>query len=173
MITYDWESMRKLGASNIQSIGSNRLYGTLGVRYVALDAVVATDDDSKPPVIFAEAWSPLDPGNVLPQWLKDWIKEHPESIMPIPGAMVTRGGAIIGREALKLARKLGLRATTPGGQRVLQNLEMKVVDYIGKFRKASIREEFPTEFLNKTVREALTKGNSTVRKLLIHKDYEK
>ena len=38
VITYDWESMRKMGASNIQSIGSNRLYGTLGVKYVPLDA---------------------------------------------------------------------------------------------------------------------------------------
>ena len=48
VLTYDMESMRKLGASNIQNIGSSRVTGTLGVKYVPLDAVVATDDDAMP-----------------------------------------------------------------------------------------------------------------------------
>lgn len=43
---------------------------------------------------------------------------------------------------------------------------MKVFDFIGEFRQGSIRREFPSEFMNMTVEDALKSGNSKVRKLL-------
>jgi hypothetical protein len=43
---------------------------------------------------------------------------------------------------------------------------MQVGEFIGKFRKGSIREVFPSEYMEKTVDEALQEGGSQVRKLL-------
>ena len=76
VLTYDMESMRKLGASNIQNIGSSRVTGTLGVRYVALDAVVRTDDDAMPPVILTAGSEP-DAGSNEPDEEKEptWRQE--------------------------------------------------------------------------------------------------
>ena len=47
------------------------------------------------------------------------------------------------------------------------------MDYLAKFRKASVKEVFPKEFLDKTVGEALTEGSSIVRKLLVKGDFAK
>ena len=47
VLTYDMESMRKLGASNIQNIGSSRVTGTLGVRYVALSDTSDSGDEQQ------------------------------------------------------------------------------------------------------------------------------
>jgi hypothetical protein len=50
---------------------------------------------------------------------------------------------------------------------------MKVKDFIAKYRLGSVRAEFPSEYLDKTVEEALTGGGSTVRKLLTSGEYVK
>ncbi len=50
---------------------------------------------------------------------------------------------------------------------------MTVDDFVAKYLKASVRRRLGGEFLQRTVREALESGNSTVRKLLIRGDYRK
>jgi hypothetical protein len=51
-------------------------------------------------------------------------------------------------------------------QNLFTNRSMKVTDFIGRFRKGGIREVFPSEFMDKTIDEALRLAGSTVRKLL-------
>lgn len=67
-----------------------------------------------------------------------------------------------------LAKKLGLNIQSPTTRQVLNSLDDKVVDFISKFRKGSIRREFPTELLENgsTVEEALRHSSKT-RKLLL------
>ena len=48
-----------------------------------------------------------------------------------------------------------------------------VESFIAQFRKSSIKSEFPAEFLNMTVEEALKSGNTAVRKLLIDSRFVK
>ena len=55
---------------------------------------------------------------------------------------------------------------SPTTQQVLNNLDINVETFISKFRKSSIRRVMPGEYLNMTVEEALSKGSSTVSKLL-------
>jgi len=65
-----------------------------------------------------------------------------------------------------LARKLGLKLSSPVGRELFANRGKTVSDFISQFRKARILREFPGEFLNNSVDEALRSGNSRVRKLL-------
>jgi hypothetical protein len=50
---------------------------------------------------------------------------------------------------------------------------MKVTDFIGRYRNASVRTKLPTNVLEGTVEEALASGDSTARKLLTSGDYAK
>jgi RHS repeat-associated protein len=72
-----------------------------------------------------------------------------------------------------LAMKLKLNINSPTTRQLLNNLDKTVEAFIGQFRKASIRAELPGGYLNKTVEEALTSGNTTVRKLLIDNRFVK
>jgi len=72
-----------------------------------------------------------------------------------------------------LAKKYGLNVNSPTSQQVLDNLNTSVDRFIGQFRKASVRSEMPSEFLRKTVGEALQSGDATVRKLLIDSRFAK
>ncbi|HVF06821.1 MAG TPA: hypothetical protein VNA20_18435 [Frankiaceae bacterium] len=65
-------------------------------------------------------------------------------------------------EDLKFAKKVGLRANNVA----VLNRTMIVQEFISQFREASIRGEFPGEYLTVTVEQALLDGDSTVRKLL-------
>jgi hypothetical protein len=65
-----------------------------------------------------------------------------------------------------VAKQVGLNINSPTSRQILNSLGMKVTDFIGKYRAGSIRGKFPSEFLDKTVEEALTEGGSIVRKLL-------
>jgi RHS repeat-associated protein len=64
------------------------------------------------------------------------------------------------------ARKNGWNAQSQTTQNLFNNRGMKVTDFIGRFRKASIRQALGNEYMDKTVDEALSEGGSTVRKLL-------
>jgi RHS repeat-associated protein len=64
------------------------------------------------------------------------------------------------------SRSNGLNASSSTTQNLFANRSMNVTDFIGRFRKGSIREVFPSEFMDKSVDEALRVGGSTVRKLL-------
>jgi RHS repeat-associated protein len=77
----------------------------------------------------------------------------------------------ISPRALALARKLGINAASPGSKAALQNLDMTVEDFIGLFRKASVKSQLPGEYLKESVESALKSGNSTVRKLLLNREY--
>jgi len=72
-----------------------------------------------------------------------------------------------------LAKKYGLNVNSPTSQQVLDNLNTPVDRFISQFRQASVRSEMPSEFLGKTVGEALQSGDSTVRKLLIDSRFVK
>ncbi len=50
---------------------------------------------------------------------------------------------------------------------------MTVNDFIGLYRKGKILNEFPSEFLDQTVENALLKGSTKVRKLLIDSRFAK
>jgi hypothetical protein len=77
------------------------------------------------------------------------------------------------RRADRLARALGLNSDSPTTRQLLTHLDMRVDTFIGAFRRAGIRQEFPAEFLEMTVEEALRQGDSTVRKLLLDRRFAK
>jgi RHS repeat-associated protein len=64
------------------------------------------------------------------------------------------------------ARDKNLQANSPTTRTLFENRFTRVTDFISKFRRASIRERFPSEFDDETIEDALSSGNSTVRKLL-------
>lgn len=70
-------------------------------------------------------------------------------------------------QLLKLAKKFKLNAQSSNSKQILENLDDTTEDFLNKFRKGNIKAEFPREFFDKTVREALASKNTTVRKLLI------
>jgi len=72
-------------------------------------------------------------------------------------------------EDLRFARAVKL----PADSLAVINRELTVSDYIAQFRKAYVLREFPGEYLDKTVEDALRSGDATVRKLLISGEYAK
>lgn len=72
-----------------------------------------------------------------------------------------------------LAKKVGMNIDSKTTQHILGNVDMKVEEFIGKFRKGNIKEVFPEEFMKLTIEQALTDGKSTVRKLLTNTEYYK
>jgi hypothetical protein len=70
-------------------------------------------------------------------------------------------------ELAKLGRKYDLNAASATSRQVLENFQMKCKDFIASYRKASINAEFPSEYLELTVQQALDADKSKVRKLLI------
>jgi hypothetical protein len=71
---------------------------------------------------------------------------------------------------LKLAQKYGLNANSPKSRQVLENLDMRVEDFVGKYRLGSIKNAEGWRFNGMTVREALEAG---ARKLLTDKRFDK
>ena len=59
-----------------------------------------------------------------------------------------------------------LNAQSEASRQVLDNLDLSVKDFVGKFRKASIRSVLPAEVWDMPVEKAL-QHSTTVRKLLI------
>ena len=103
---------------------------------------------------------------------------------PIPGfakgaSIIKTGAKIISNSnkvvtnAEKLARILKLNINSPTTQQILNNLDKTVESFISNFRQSSIKSQFPGEFLNKTLKEALKSGNTTVRKLLTDRRFIK
>ncbi len=76
-------------------------------------------------------------------------------ILPVPGVVGPGVGPEIAPAVLKWARGLGLNVESATTQHLLRNLETPVRDFISKFVKGSVNRQFPTQFLNKTVRDAL------------------
>ena len=66
-----------------------------------------------------------------------------------------------------LAKKFGLNANSKTTKSIMENLEMTAQDFISNFREGSIKSEFPSEYLNKSIKEVLKVKNSKARKLLI------
>jgi uncharacterized protein RhaS with RHS repeats len=83
------------------------------------------------------------------------------------------GSGGLGAEEQQIAKDLNLNASSPSTVQIIRNRALKVSDYIGKFRKASVRQAMPGEYLDQTVEQALRSGNETVRKLLMRGDYAK
>jgi len=75
--------------------------------------------------------------------------------------------------AERLARKFGLNIKSEPTRQILNSLDDTCESFISRFRKSSIRREFPKEFLNETIEDALESGNTTVRKLLTNGKYVK
>jgi hypothetical protein len=74
---------------------------------------------------------------------------------------------------LIIAKKLKLNINSPIAKQLLDNLNTTVGSFISKFRKSSIKEVLPSEFLNMTIEEALKSGNTTIRKLLTQERFIK
>ncbi|EYF04841.1 Hypothetical protein CAP_3867 [Chondromyces apiculatus DSM 436] len=85
-------------------------------------------------------------------------------VLPRSGPIGHSIGAM--SRAEQLARKLKLNVNSPTSRQVLNSLDDTVANFVGQFRKGSIKEVLPSEVMNMTVEEALT-YNSTVRKLLV------
>jgi hypothetical protein len=68
---------------------------------------------------------------------------------------------------ISLAKKFNLNANSKTTKSIIENLDMTAQDFISKFIQGSIKSEFPSEYLNKSVKEVLKVKNSTARKLLI------
>jgi hypothetical protein len=68
---------------------------------------------------------------------------------------------------ISLAKKFDLNANSKTTKSIMENLDMTALDFISKFRQGSIKNELPSEYLNKSVKEVLKVKNSTARKLLI------
>ena len=77
------------------------------------------------------------------------------------------------RRAERLATELGLNSDSPTTRQLLTHVDMRVDAFISAFRRAGIRQEFPAEFLEMTVEEALRQRDSTVRKLLLDRRFAK
>lgn len=74
---------------------------------------------------------------------------------------------------MMIARQIGANINSPTTRQLLSNLDMRVTDYIAKYRQASIRGKFPTDVLEMTIEEALLGGDSLVRKLLMDGRFSK
>ncbi len=74
--------------------------------------------------------------------------------------------------AEQLAIKLKLNVNSPTTRQVLNSLDDKVSNFVGQFRKGSIKGRLPSEVIDMTVKEAL-KHSTKVRKLLIDKRFVK
>ncbi|WP_199693401.1 RHS repeat-associated core domain-containing protein, partial [Sorangium cellulosum] len=91
-------------------------------------------------------------------------------VLPRSGPIARSVGAMSRAEAI--ARKLKLNVNSETTRQVLNSLDYKVVDFVGKFRQGGIHGALPREVLDMTVEEAL-KHSSTVRKLLIDSRFVK
>ena len=80
---------------------------------------------------------------------------------PVGGAG-TDEAAQAAAKSLQFEKKIGINVNSLA----VVNRAMSARAFIGQFRKASVLGEFPAEFLDQTVEQALTSGDSTVRKLL-------
>lgn len=85
-------------------------------------------------------------------------------VLPRSGPIARSLGAA--SRAEMIAKRVGLNIESPIARQVLNNLDMMVTDFIGKFRRGAISRKFTSEFLDRTVEEALLEGGSSVRKLL-------
>ncbi len=96
-------------------------------------------------------------------------------ILPNSGPIMKGMGAA--SRAEMLAKKLKLNINSATTRQVLNSLDESVESFISKFRKSSIYGELPGgqggNFAKMTVEEALTSGNTTVRKLLIDNRFVK
>jgi hypothetical protein len=71
-----------------------------------------------------------------------------------------------------LARKLKMNADSATTRQVLNSLDDTVADFIGKFRKGSIKGALPSEVMDMTVEQAL-RHSPTARKLLTDSRFAK
>lgn len=75
----------------------------------------------------------------------------------------SRIGLTLEANARAPGKKYGLNVNSPTSQQVLDNLNTPVDSFISQFRQASIRSEMPSEFLGKTVGEALQSSEVAYR----------
>jgi len=85
-------------------------------------------------------------------------------------AMGETGGLGPGVGLLRLAQKYGLNLNSPKSRQILENLDMPVETFVGKFRLGSIKQAEGWTFDGMTVREALAAG---ARKLLTDSRFDK
>lgn len=97
----------------------------------------------------------------------------PPEPLPGSGPIPRSVGAMSRAEAL--ARKYKMNADSPTTQQVLNNLDMRLSDFIGKFRQGKIWKELGDEFASNssmTVEEALATGKKA-QKLLVNGRFAK
>ena len=77
------------------------------------------------------------------------------------------------RAVARFAQKYHINGDSETGREVLFNLDKTCEEFIGAFRRGSIRSEFPSQYLKMSVREAIASGDTTVRKLLTDSRFAK
>jgi len=73
----------------------------------------------------------------------------------------------------RLGAQLGIKADSKAGANVLENRNTTVREFIAKNRRASILRRFPSEYLDKTVEQAIRQGGTDVKKLLLDSRFSK
>ncbi len=79
----------------------------------------------------------------------------------------------LGDDITEWARRHHLNAQSATTRNLFANRHMTVGNFVARFRKGSIREVLPSEYLEMTVEEALERGGSTIRKLLTSRRFLK
>lgn len=130
-----------------------------------------SDTDSKEQDGF-EVSQPGDAAELEADRVADHVAEGTQEQAPEIGAKLEGVGRKIflapdDDELATLGRKYDLNAASATSRQVLENFQMKCKDFIASYRKASINAEFPSEYLELTVQQALDADKSKVRKLLI------
>jgi hypothetical protein len=134
--------------------------GTLAHALVSIDASAAVTMLGSGPgavVVLHTAHSQLARGPASQQGPRTTGTRHDRGAAPASSSA----------ETTRLAKKWGLNASSPTTQQILSHLDTPIATFIARFRKAGIREVFPSEFLQGTVRDALARGGPRVRKLLL------
>jgi len=93
----------------------------------------------------------------------------PAAIAALP-AFGETGAVGPGVGLLRLAQKYGLNLNSPKARQILENLDMSVEEFVGKFRQGSIKQAAGWRFDGMTVRQALDSGG---RKLLTDGRFDK
>ncbi|WP_341795007.1 DUF637 domain-containing protein [Rickettsia endosymbiont of Rhinocyllus conicus] len=83
------------------------------------------------------------------------------------------------KQLAKDGKKYEIKDNNVTGRKVLESLDKTAREFVSEHRKGNIREEFPGEYWDKTLREILNDANNrvdaarTAKKLLIKKDFLK
>jgi RHS repeat-associated protein len=155
--------------------GVNTSVGIFGdsrkLQYLGGDDWVLLDDFSSLKSAEAATWifptgGSLKGGSSMLKWLGRFYAGRKVISIALPNSGPIMHGLGAASRAEMLAIKLKMNINSATTRQVLNSLDETVESFISKYRKSSITNEMPGQFMKQTVEEALKSGNTTVRKLL-------